>query len=92
MKDQLELIIKIANHMDLLHQHQIADHMDEIAHHTLDLSEEKFHSYMAKPQLAQIAEMAEELYNSIPDGATLPDWAESKSLLWQIIYKVYIEK
>ena len=78
MKDQLELIIKIANHLDLHGHHHLADKLDKGCEQMMDLTDGGHSSYMAKPQLADIHEMAAELYNSIPEGAELPDWCESK--------------
>ena len=78
MLKEIKAIVKVANKLDLQGHFEHADALDRSSQNLLDLSDSHHDSYMAKPQLAQIQEMAQELYDMIPEGSQLPDWCESK--------------
>jgi uncharacterized protein YjgD (DUF1641 family) len=61
-------IIKLADAMDLMDKEREANILDKLVEHS---------SYMAKPQLAKIHEMARNLFFLLADNEEIDDWMES---------------
>lgn len=61
-------IIKLADAMDLMDKEYEANILDKVMEHS---------SYMAKPQLAKIHEMARNLFFMLNDDEEIDDWMES---------------
>ena len=61
-------IVKLADAMDLMDKEYEANILDKVMEHG---------SYMAKPQLAKIHEMARNLFFLLSDDEQIDDWMES---------------
>lgn len=70
----VDSLIKIADHCDICNSNECADSMDK----SIVKLKKMPNSYMAKPQMMKIHEMAEELSLNIHEGEPLEDWMESK--------------
>ena len=68
------LVKKLADKCDICNSGHCADGLDEAILQVGHMPE----SYMAKPQLAKINQLSEELFGNIHDGEPLDDWMESK--------------
>lgn len=67
-------LVKLADKCDICESNYCADGLDR----TITMVGKMPESYMAKPQLAKIQELAQELFMNIEDGEVLEDWQESK--------------
>lgn len=79
-----EKIIKLADKLDQKGMQDDANTMDEVLHllqqYEAEHEESKGDdqpSYMAKPQLAQIAKSALDCYHLVEEGERLDDWMET---------------
>ena len=61
-------IVKLADAMDLMDKEYEANILDKVMEHS---------SYMAKPQLSKIHEMARNLFFMLDDDEEIDDWMES---------------
>ena len=67
-------LVKLADKCDVCQSNSCADGLDK----SIMMMKKMPESYMAKPQLAKIHQLSEELLANIADGETLEDWQESK--------------
>lgn len=70
----MQSLVKLADKCDVCNSNYCADGLDE----SMMMVHEMPESYMARPQLAKIHELSEELLMNISDGEPLEDWQESK--------------
>jgi len=67
-------LVKLADKCDVCNSSHCADGLDK----SMLMVQKMPESYMAKPQLAKVHQLAKELLMNIHDGEVLHDWQESK--------------